>query len=139
MIDVTTHRAPRRFRLRNFEGYLFILPWMIGFFLFALGPLVISMRYSVLQWDMFPSSQPEYVGLKNYQDLMANPDFWWSLRRTALYAIMAVPATMIGSLAVAMLLNQKVPGHHRFPHDLLSAQRHRRRRDAHPLAPPVPT
>lgn len=103
-------QTARRFRARHFEGYLFILPWMIGFFLFALGPLIMSMRYSVVQWDMFPSSQPEYVGLKNYQDLMANPDFWWSLRRTALYAIMAVPATMIGSLAVAMLLNQKVPG-----------------------------
>lgn len=96
------------FKWRHWEGYLFILPWMIGFFLFAVGPLVASARLSLVQWDMLEPAK--FVGLQNYTDLMANPDFLWSLKRTAFYALMAVPATMAGSLAVAMLLNQKVPG-----------------------------
>lgn len=93
---------------KKWEGFLFILPWVIGFFCFALGPLIASARLSMVDWDML--SPAKFVGFKNYVDLFANPDFTWSLGRTALYAIMAVPATMVGSLAVAMLLNQKVPG-----------------------------
>jgi multiple sugar transport system permease protein len=98
----------KRFKWRNWEGYLFILPWMIGFFIFALGPLIASARLSLIEWDML--SAPEYVGLGNYYDLFQNEDFWISLRQSAIYALMAVPLTMAGSLAVAMLLNQKVPG-----------------------------
>lgn len=93
---------------KRWEGFLFILPWVIGFFAFALGPLIASATMSLQHWDML--SDPRFVGLQNYRDLFANEDFSWSLKRTALYAMMAVPLTMIGSLAVAMLLNQKVPG-----------------------------
>jgi len=98
----------KTFKWRHWEGMLFILPWIIGFFLFTVGPLVASIRLSTLNWDMLSPAQ--YVGLKNYADLFANPDFWYSLKRTGLYVCMAVPMTMAGSLAVAMLLNQKVPG-----------------------------
>jgi multiple sugar transport system permease protein len=96
------------FKWRHWEGYLFILPWMIGFVLFALGPLIASGQYSMVQWDML--SDPEFVGLENYHALFANPDFWHALKRSGLYALLAVPLTMAGSLGVAMLLNQKVPG-----------------------------
>lgn len=93
---------------KRWEGFLFILPWVIGFFLFALGPLVVSAKLSLVKWDMLSPAVP--VGLDNYKELLANPDFLWSLKRTALYALMAVPLTMVGSLAVAILLNQKAPG-----------------------------
>lgn len=93
---------------KRWEGFLFILPWVIGFFAFALGPLMASAKMSLQHWDML--SDPTFVGLQNYSELFADKTFLWSLQRTALYAVMAVPLTMAGSLAVAMLLNQKVPG-----------------------------
>jgi multiple sugar transport system permease protein len=93
---------------KRWGGFFFILPWVIGFFCFIIGPLIESAHLSLLDWDML--SPKHYVGLQNYRELFADPDFSWSLGRTALYALMAVPATMVGSLLVAMLLNQKVPG-----------------------------
>ncbi|HEY3413532.1 MAG TPA: sugar ABC transporter permease [Armatimonadota bacterium] len=93
---------------KRWGGFFFILPWVVGFFLFTIGPLIASAHYSLLDWDMLAA--PRNVGLQNYRDLFVNPDFTWSLWRTALYALMAVPVTMLGSLLVAMLLNQKVPG-----------------------------
>ncbi|HEY3265868.1 MAG TPA: sugar ABC transporter permease [Armatimonadota bacterium] len=94
---------------RRWEGFLFILPFVIGFLCFTLGPLIASGYYSLVKYDMLNPNM-QFVGMQNYVDLFSNPDFAWSLGRTAMYAIMAVPATMVGSLAVAMLLNQKVPG-----------------------------
>lgn len=93
---------------KRWGGIIFILPWIIGFLCFTIGPLIESAHLSMLNWDML--SDKKFVGLDNYRNLFADPDFAWSLGRTAMYALMAVPATMAGSLAVALLLNQKVRG-----------------------------
>lgn len=91
------------------EGYLFISPWLLGFLIFTLGPMLTSFYLSFTKWDLLRPT-PLWVGLQNYQDLLKDPDFYWSLRQTLLYTLLAVPVGMVGSLVVALILNQQVPG-----------------------------
>ena len=98
-------RASRiRFR-RSTWGYIFIAPWILGFLIFSGGPLVASFYLSFTGYDVI--SAPHFVGLDNYQYAFSgDPLFWGSLFRTSYFAIVAVPLGLIGSLALAVLLNQ---------------------------------
>lgn len=96
-------------RKQAIEGYLCIAPWLIGFILLTLGPMVFSFIISLTKWDMI--SSPKFVGLDNYATIFADDfRFRQSLRVTALYASLSLPLGMIGSLGVAMLLNMKLRG-----------------------------
>jgi multiple sugar transport system permease protein len=105
----STRSMKKRRERQQWEGYLFIAPWMIGFLVFTLGPILLSLYLSMTKWDLL-RPQPIWVGWGNYRDLFKDPDFYLSLNRTLYYTAVSVPLGMIGSLAVAMLLNQKVPG-----------------------------
>lgn len=98
-------RAERR-RLAN--GLAFISPWLIGFLVFLLIPVVLSFYYSFCDYSLLQS--PAYIGGANYRELMADPVFLKSLRNTLVYAAIALPAGLMVSLGLALLLNQKVPG-----------------------------
>jgi len=105
-------KASSRLSMRQREswwGYLFISPWLIGFVLLTLGPMVASLIFSFSDYHII--SPPEFLGLANYIKLFTNdPDFWHSLAVTAKYAILAIPLNLIFGFALAFLLNQKVPG-----------------------------
>lgn len=89
-------------------AYLFLLPWIIGFLVFTAGPMVTSLWLSFHKGDFV---SVEYVGLENYRRLFTeDPLFWKSLKVTILYAVIAVPLGIAGSLGLAMLLNTKVKG-----------------------------
>ncbi len=90
------------------EGYLFILPWLVGFLIFTLGPLVASIFLSHSNWDIF--SAPEFIGMANYAKMFGDPLFKKSLWNTFYYTIFSIPLGMAGGLALALLLNQKVKG-----------------------------
>ncbi|MCX6048585.1 MAG: sugar ABC transporter permease [Chloroflexi bacterium] len=111
-MTVTTPTARRGLGLRGREavaGYLFLLPWLIGLLCFVIGPMVASGYFSFAKYDIV--NTPEFVGLKNYQDIFTKDRlFWTSLKLTFRYAIIVVPLSLIGSLAAAMLLNQALKG-----------------------------
>ncbi len=88
----------------NRSGYLFISPWLIGFFLFLVGPGLYSLYMSFNEWDLF--SPPEYVGIQNYIELFTDdPTFIKSLSNTLLFVIRSVLASMIIALGLALLMN----------------------------------
>lgn len=97
----------RRFFARNAAGYVFLFPWLIGFFLLAVGPILASFYLSFTDYDV--SSPPEWIGLENY-DFMINYDsrFWQALRVTFVFVVLSVPAKLIFALAVAMLLDKGI-------------------------------
>jgi multiple sugar transport system permease protein len=96
-------------RREAFEGYLFILPWALGYLLFRLGPLLASLFLSVTDYD--GSSLPQYVGLENYQYLFTqDPRFIDSVRATLQFVGGFLPLSLVLGLTVAVLMNQKVPG-----------------------------
>jgi multiple sugar transport system permease protein len=90
-------------------GYIFLLPWVIGLALFILGPILASAYFSLTEYDVL--TPPRWVGLNNYaQAFFEDRQFWPSLWRTLLYSIIVVPVGLIGSLGLALMLNQGVKG-----------------------------
>ena len=89
-------------------GYLFILPWVIGFFVFTFGPIVASFYYSLTEYQVV--KPPVWVGLDNYQRLLEDDLFWKSLRVTSLFVVVSVPVGLVLSFLVALLMNQRVKG-----------------------------
>ncbi|MBI1881526.1 MAG: sugar ABC transporter permease [Chloroflexi bacterium] len=97
------------YRKEAIFGYLFIAPWLFGFLILRLGPMIASLILSFTDYDIITA--PVFVGAKNYLKMFSNdPSFWDSLRVTLTYAIVAVPVGLALSLLIALLLNQKVPG-----------------------------
>lgn len=99
-----------RRNLRN--GLLFASPYILGFLAFTLYPLVMSVYYSFCQYNVIAS--PMWIGLDNFRDMglpwLESYDevFWTSLKNTLFYTAFSVPLGLAFSVALALLLNQKV-------------------------------
>jgi len=90
-------------------GYIFISPWLIGFIIFTLGPMIASLFLSLTRYNI--TSPPVFIGLQNYIKLFAgDPRFWHSLGVTVKFALVAIPLSLVIGFALAVLLNQNVPG-----------------------------
>jgi multiple sugar transport system permease protein len=87
--------------------WFFISPWVIGFLIFTLYPIVASFYFSLTSYNI--SSDPVFIGLKNYSDLFGDRVFWKSIQVTAYYSLLSVPTGIALGLLLAVLLNQKVP------------------------------
>jgi multiple sugar transport system permease protein len=96
-------------RRKAIEGYLYISPFLIGFAVFTLYPLIASFYLSFTNFNLL--SDPTWVGLENYSRAFTEDNlFWSSLERTARYAAFVVPLGVVASLGAALLLNQGFPG-----------------------------
>jgi multiple sugar transport system permease protein len=112
-----TQTAPRPSRARRWlstfgeretrTAFLFILPWIIGFLVFQLGPMLFSLYYSFTNYGVqqIAGLEPtKTVGLKNYRQLVDDPKVATSLKNTFIYTVMMVPGRIIVALLLAMLL-----------------------------------
>lgn len=106
----SNHTALSKETKRNIKfGALFTSPWIIGFLLFTLYPIVMSFYYSFTSYDVL--TPPKWVGLQNYKQMLFNdPLFWKSLYNTLYYTVFSVPLGLIFGLILALLLNMKVKG-----------------------------
>ena len=87
-------------------AYSFIAPNFIGFCIITLVPMVMSIGLAFCEWDgVHPV---EFIGLKNFIDLLDDETFKASFINTIVYCVGTVPLTLVCSLGLAMLLNQKV-------------------------------
>jgi len=97
-------------------AYLFILPWLLGFLIFTLGPMIFSLYYSFTNYglEQIAGLEPtKTVGLDNYRRLADDPKVAQSLKNTFIYTLMMVPGKIIVALLLAMLLmrvGQKLAG-----------------------------
>lgn len=99
----------RKGRLRKATPYLFISPWMVGFLVFTLGPLVLSLIMSFFNWSIV--STPSFTGFGNYIEMFTkDPQFYKSLAITLKFAAVFVPLNLITALVLAMLITQPVKG-----------------------------
>ena len=83
--------------------WLFLAPTMLGIGLFVVLPIVGSLALAFFRWDIITS--PQFVGLENYRDMLADPAFRSSLVTFVVFAAIVVPLTFAGSLALAVLVN----------------------------------
>lgn len=93
---------------RDLVAYSFIAPNFIGFAVFTLIPIVFAFLLAFMEWD--GSNPIKWAGLNNFKELAGDQFFLAALKNTILYCIGTVPLTMIASLALAIVLNQKVIG-----------------------------
>jgi multiple sugar transport system permease protein len=83
---------------------MFLAPWIVGFLVFTAGPMVASLVLSLTDYDVL--SEPAFVGLANYEQLLRDRNILASLGNTVFYTALHVPLSMALALALAMLLDR---------------------------------
>ncbi len=94
-------RAANRRETRS--ALWFISPWIIGFLVFTAYPLVYTGYLSLTDYDVI--NDPNFVGLENFKELLEDPKIALALKNTFIFAVLSVPAQLLVSLFLALLLN----------------------------------
>lgn len=97
----------------NLSSYAFMLPWLLGFFLFTVYPMFYSLYLSFTKYNIL--QPPEWIGLRNYFVMFVGNEqfpkdgrFLNSMWVTFRFVFISVPLKLVFALAVAMLMNQKL-------------------------------
>ena len=113
IVDVPPPTAPSRARRAVITpsrraaiwGLVFVSPWIFGFLVFTVGPLVASLVLSFTDFNLVRPEATSFVGLDNYVRLGSDPLVLGGLWVTVKFALVAIPITMIASLGIAVLVN----------------------------------
>ena len=97
---------------RDLVAYSFIAPNFIGFCVFTLVPIIFAFVLAFAEWD--GNNAMKFVAFNNFVEAFKNDRFLASLKNTIVYCIATVPLTLICSLGLAIILNQKVKGRNFF-------------------------
>jgi multiple sugar transport system permease protein len=103
--------APRKSKRSGADaraGYTFLFPWLLGFIVLTLGPMVSSLYLSFTNYNLF--DPPKWIGLDNYATMFQDERFLQSVGVTVGYVVFGTPLKLAAALAVAMLLNSKRKG-----------------------------
>ena len=98
--------ASHRLRL---TPYLFLVPGYLIFALVVLYPVARAFQISLYDWKIVPGAASPFLGLDNYTRAIHDPLFWRSLENSGIYMAVTVPAQIVLGLAVAVLLDAKMP------------------------------
>ena len=94
---------------RDYQAFLYLMPWLIGLVVLQLYPFLSSLVYSFTDYKI--TGTPVFNGIANYIKLFtADNEFWTSLRVTLVYTLYTVPGKLIMALAVAVFLNRQIRG-----------------------------
>jgi multiple sugar transport system permease protein len=83
-------------------AFLFLSPWIVGFLIFTLGPMIASFYLSLTQYNVI--KPPIYIGLENYKEMLIDPKIPQSLYNSFFYTVLYVPLSTIFALILAVLL-----------------------------------
>lgn len=93
----------------SLAAYVFLLPWLIGFFVLTLGPLLASLYLSFTDFDLL--TPPQWIGLENFTEMFTQDRrFRAALYVTFRYVVLSVPLSLAFALLVAMMLNREIRG-----------------------------
>src|SRR2546423_1909987 len=88
---------------------LFLLPNFLGFLAFIAGPVLVALFAAFTNWDLQEPGKVHWIGLENFRELLRDRNFWLYFINT-LYLMLGIPLAIAGSLILAMLLHEKLPG-----------------------------
>ncbi|NPV55156.1 MAG: sugar ABC transporter permease [Anaerolineae bacterium] len=100
------HRSLSDKKLEAITGYLFILPTVLGFVVFTLGPIIATFYFSLTKYNML--KPPQYIGIENYVDMLADLRLLEVSRNTMVFSVSAVSLTIVFGLLMAVALNQNL-------------------------------
>lgn len=95
-------------RIDTFWGYLFIAAPLLGFIIFAAGPLVASLVLGFMRWDALRS--PRWTGLDNWREMLFGDPLVWTAMYNTAFLLLGVPISLALALVVSLLMNQSVFG-----------------------------
>jgi multiple sugar transport system permease protein len=107
-VTVSKRRARRLLGRDGRVAYVFLAPWLIGLVVITLGPLLASLALSFTHYDLF--TNPTWLGLGNYRQMLVDPAFLQSLGVTLTYVVVSVPTILVLSLALALALDRGLRG-----------------------------
>jgi ABC-type sugar transport system permease subunit len=117
MMTVTTQQQTglnRRWRLTPMQrrealwGFFFISPWLIGFIVFYLLPMVVSLIFSMMDFTLSNPENARFIGLGNWRRMLfEDPNTWVTLGVTFRFALISLPIGMITAFLIAVLLNSE--------------------------------
>jgi multiple sugar transport system permease protein len=117
-----------KFFKRNAGAYMFLAPWLLGFLVLTLYPMIYSLGLSFTDYDFTKPDMTQWIGLGNYlkmfgqvfnlsqftastgEVISVDPYYLKSLSVTFIYVFVSVPLKLLAALGVAMLMNQKLRG-----------------------------
>ena len=107
-----THHPKRTWwtksRRDELNGWLFVLPWLLGLIIFTAGPMLFSLYAGFTSYNI--TTAPEWIGLQNYQAIVQDDFFWTALYNTFWMVLIKTPLVLLLSLGIALLLNIEMPG-----------------------------
>ncbi|WP_148629871.1 carbohydrate ABC transporter permease [Bacillus sp. E214] len=106
--NVIPYKRSKYKRRDIMAAIFFIGPLFLGLFVFYLFPMIQSVFYSFTKWGMFGGNT--FTGLANYKKLIGDGEVLSALKNTVIYSIFTVPISMVISLLIATLLNNKIKG-----------------------------
>lgn len=118
--DAVVLNKKKKWNEEAIAGLIFVLPPVIGFFLFTAGPFLFSIFASFTSWDsmvdltsLFKMDKIDreyfYIGFENYIELFQDGDFWRALFNTFWYMI-GIPIGIVWAFGLAMAYNKDLPG-----------------------------
>ena len=103
------HPKMTRKEKRDVFAFLaFVSPWIVGYLLFTVGPIIATFILSLTSYNIV--SPPQFIGFGNYREIFNDKLFWQSLKVTLYYVAGNVPLVIILSMVLGTLLNQKLYG-----------------------------
>lgn len=100
----STKTPPSHKKSQSRWGRAFAAPAVIGFLVFTLAPMVASIVISFTDWNI--GGSPSMVGIDNYEKMVADPKFFHALKATVIYALIAVPGTIVVAFCMALLMHR---------------------------------
>jgi len=98
-------------RIREWlAGFGFALPYLVVAAGFLFGPLLLGLFMSFHNWNPIFPAESEFIGLANYEELIADPRFWNAMKNTLYFVVLTVPSIVVGSLLLALGVNREVKG-----------------------------
>lgn len=100
---------PKRYKKRDYQAFLYLMPWILGMLILQIYPFLCSFYYSFTNYQVI--SSPIWSGLDNYRYLFTkDTEFWNSVKVTVVYTLYTVPGKLVMALAVAVFLNRNIKG-----------------------------
>ncbi|MFO7880927.1 MAG: sugar ABC transporter permease [Kosmotogaceae bacterium] len=93
---------------KAWHAWIFLIPTLLGLFVFRLGPIFFSLIMSFTRWNILTT--PRWIGLTNYKELFSDPVFGQILGNTIIFSTIYVSGVMVFGLLLAVLVNTKVKG-----------------------------
>lgn len=96
--------------MNRFLPRMLLSPAVVTLFLWMIVPLVMTLYFSTVRYNLMQPGEREFIGLMNYEFFVTDPDFWPAVWNTLVLIGSVILITIIGGVALALLVNEPFPG-----------------------------